>query len=241
MDEPKQDDNQAADTSANDSSATGAGQVMDVTGPPKQIDVTESAPEQETPADTSAETAPDSSPEQSAADAAEFTPDASESSEAAPEVPEALNTAEPEFPPAAVPETSEPEVATAEASPAESSVETPAGAAPETPAEATPTETPAGVVNAPHSQPHKTTPIMAIVAAVVIAIAIAGAVVFMYLKNQNGDIKRTDSSTPAVVEKPQASASDVDAANQTIDTNLEKADDNKDFPTASMSDTALGL
>ncbi len=240
MDEQKPADDQATNIVNNEPVQTGGqdspsgGQVMDVSAPAKQIDVTEATTQPET--EQAPEAPMDSTPE---------TP--TENSEAVAEAPQVSETPEPEAPPTPEPETSEPPTVSSEAeATVSSSMEAPSETTDEAPAaestttEATPTENALGTSPA-HSQPHKKSPMLAIILAVVVALAIAGAVVYMYLKNKNGEIKRTDNTTATVVEKPQASASDVDTANQVIDTNLQKADDSKDFPTTGLSDTTLGL
>lgn len=87
-------------------------------------------------------------------------------------------------------------------------------------------------------------PVAAIVIAVVVAIALAGVVIFSYLKAKNNDaIKRQDSasSSQTVTEKPQASVADVDSTNAELDSSLKQIDDNKDFAATELSDTTLGL
>ncbi len=90
--------------------------------------------------------------------------------------------------------------------------------------------------------PHTGAPIVAIVIAVVVAAGLAGLVIFSYIKARNSDaIKRTDSNSQTVVEKPQASVSDVDTTTEEVDKALEQADDSTDFSETQLSDTTLGL
>lgn len=97
--------------------------------------------------------------------------------------------------------------------------------------------------NTPHLPAKNGAPIAAIVIAAVVAMALAGLVIFSYFKAKNSDtVKRSDTaSSQTVVEKPQASTTDVDTTNQAIDGGLEKANDNQDFAATELSDAALGL
>ncbi len=81
---------------------------------------------------------------------------------------------------------------------------------------------------------------MAIVVAVVVAIGLAGLVIFAYMQSQNSDtIERSDTQT--LTEKPLASVTDVDTASQEIDSELQKADDEADFAATDLEDDTLGL
>lgn len=90
---------------------------------------------------------------------------------------------------------------------------------------------------------HRGTPIMAIAAAVIVAVVLAGVVVVMYLKNKpsqsTGSVNTPSSQI--IADKPQASASDVDSANRQIESSLSAVDEAKDFPSAELSDASLGL
>lgn len=85
-------------------------------------------------------------------------------------------------------------------------------------------------------------PVLAIIIAVVVGLALAGLVVFTYFNNKNSD-KTADSGSGSqtVVSKSQANTSDVDATNEAIDNGLQQTDENKDFPATELSDTSLGL
>jgi hypothetical protein len=86
------------------------------------------------------------------------------------------------------------------------------------------------------------TPITAVVIAIVVALAIAGGVIFAYTKNKDTSDSDTATNTSTqTAPKPQASVSDVDATDKEIDASLSKADEATDFPTAELSDTSLGL
>lgn len=91
----------------------------------------------------------------------------------------------------------------------------------------------------PH-EPHKGAPTVAIVIAIIVAIGLAGVVIFAYMQSRNSDtIERTD--TQSLTEKPQASVTDVDTASQEIDSELEKANDSTDFAANDLDDSTLGL
>ena len=94
-----------------------------------------------------------------------------------------------------------------------------------------------------HKPPHSGMPIMAIAIAVVVAIVLAGLVVFAYTRNSSGDIDRKDTTGiyQPITEKPQATTADVDETNKEIDAGLEKANDTADFPESELSDASLGL
>lgn len=91
--------------------------------------------------------------------------------------------------------------------------------------------------------PHSGAPIAAIAIAIIVAAALAAVVIFSYMKARNSDnIKRTDTtSTQTVTDKPQASVADVDATDQELDSELEKANDDADFAATELDDSTLGL
>lgn len=94
-----------------------------------------------------------------------------------------------------------------------------------------------------HKPPHHGMPVLAIIIATLLAIVLAGLVVYAYTQNQDGDIDRNDStktSQPSE-EKTEASPTDVDDTNKEIDGALKNADDAADFPETELSDTSLGL
>jgi hypothetical protein len=74
--------------------------------------------------------------------------------------------------------------------------------------------------------------------------AIAGMVVFIYMRSQKKTDPVTDTSSSnsqTTVAKPQASAEDVDTTSGEIDAALDKADDTTDLPASEISDDTLGL
>lgn len=85
------------------------------------------------------------------------------------------------------------------------------------------------------------TPVLAIIVATIVALGLAGAVVFMYLKNKDTDGTETQTSQTAVVQKPAVSAADVDNTSTDIDKNLTTIDETKDFVPTDLSDASLGL
>lgn len=92
---------------------------------------------------------------------------------------------------------------------------------------------------------HKThSPILAILLALVVAVVLAGVVIFMYLRSKDGTVGKADTKTSnsqTIVQKPLASVSDVDATTKELETSLSQIDENKDFATTDLSDTSLGL
>ncbi len=88
-------------------------------------------------------------------------------------------------------------------------------------------------------------PAGAIAVAIVIALILAGATIFAYLRTSKNDTAATHNSakstatTPAKQEPIQAA--DVDTTNQGIDDSLKAIDENKDFASTDLSDTTLGL
>lgn len=92
---------------------------------------------------------------------------------------------------------------------------------------------------------HKThSPMLAILIAVFVAIVLAGVVVFMYMRSKTGKVGTADTNTSnsqTIVEKPQASVSDVDATTKELETNLSQIDESKDFAATELSDASLGL
>lgn len=121
----------------------------------------------------------------------------------------------------------------------------PADTPPVDPPQSPPSDTtPDAPAAAPPAAPKKHgAPVVAILLAVIVAVALAGVAVFMYLKSKNAEtlIKGSESSTQTVVEKPQASPSDVDTTTKEIDDTLTRADDAADFSANELSDTSLGL
>ncbi len=96
------------------------------------------------------------------------------------------------------------------------------------------------------TQPKKSgVPMVAILVAVVVALALSGLVVAVYMKTKNSSKQAADksktSNSQGIAPKPQATAADVDTTTQEIDTTLSKVDDTKDFSSTDLSDSALGL
>lgn len=82
-------------------------------------------------------------------------------------------------------------------------------------------------------------PVAAVVVAIIIALGLIGVAVFAYMKSHKHTPAPATTAAPAA---PAAvSATDVDNAGKTVDSNLQKADDAKDFPTTDLSDTSLSL
>lgn len=97
----------------------------------------------------------------------------------------------------------------------------------------------------------KSAPLAAIIVAVVVALALSGLVLFVYMKSKsstkqsaynNSKTKTAKANTSqGIAPKPQATVSDIDATNKDIDTSLTKIDDIRDFSSTDLSDAALGL
>lgn len=107
------------------------------------------------------------------------------------------------------------------------------------PAEPTPTTPPAGQTPV---KPKKNT--MAVVLAIVIAIVLAAVAVYAYMKLNKK--KTTTNSTASTSQTTATAATTVKAADiaqtsKDLDTSLAKVDDTKDFSSADLSDSALGL
>ncbi len=97
----------------------------------------------------------------------------------------------------------------------------------------------------PPQAAHKSgAPVVAVVVAIIVALALAGLVIFTFMKSKNASSTSKKAPTTAATQttaKPLASPADVDATNKDIDTSLSKTDDTKDFPAADLSDKSLGL
>lgn len=104
--------------------------------------------------------------------------------------------------------------------------------------------TPPNPLAIPAHASHKSgAPVLAIAAAVVVALALAGLVVFTFMSSKKDSLGSKNSSIPAsqTASKPLASPADVDATNKVIDASLSKIDDSKDFSATGLSDATLGL
>lgn len=85
-------------------------------------------------------------------------------------------------------------------------------------------------------------PVVAIVVAIVVALALGGLVIFTFSKTKDNSAKTNSSAGPApVVSKPLASPADVDTTTQELEASLSKIDEDKDFSSEELSDKSLGL
>lgn len=113
-----------------------------------------------------------------------------------------------------------------------------------TPADVPPSE-PAGEQHHNHDAPelpkHSGTPVVAVVIAIVIALALAGLTVFAYLKTRNTSPDTNTTTTQPSTTASKATTKDVDNTSKDMDTALSSVDDTKDFAATDISDTALGL
>lgn len=82
---------------------------------------------------------------------------------------------------------------------------------------------------------------IAIIIAVLVFLALAGAVVYVYMQSNSSKITRKSSTTTASNSVAPATAKDVDATAKIIDDNLANVDADKDFMTTDLSDATLGL
>ncbi len=249
-------EDQTQDTSVNESEkTTTAGQVMDiqpaksitVTEDPTQTSTSDETPAEETPAEEVQTETPGNVVAPSEPTESEPMPDeASAETPALEPAPESSDEPTPEKTEGA---TSEPSATAINVTHDDSSEESAVTATPsDGPADDTQPSTPEAPVNPlaipQDHKPHKSKPILAILLAIVVAVVLAGVVIFMYMRSKNGttaDTSKTSSSQAVVVEKPQASVSDVDTTTKDLETNLNKVDENKDFPATDLSDASLGL
>lgn len=130
-----------------------------------------------------------------------------------------------------IPESTATETPTAEAVPSTEAV--PTANTPEVPtSENQMAITPANAGPVKHKAP-----VGAIIAAIIIALVLAGTTIFAYLKTTK--TATTDKSvTP--VQQP-VKAADVQQTSQDVETSLKAIDENKDFANTDLSDTTLGL
>lgn len=119
-------------------------------------------------------------------------------------------------------------------------------------AEATPAT--ADTPSAPADQPHPAAAkvpgnrrVLIIIVAVIIALALIAVAVMAFMStgkqsNTAANANKTSQAaqTPAA-STTKASASDVDQANQSIDTALKKVDDTKDYSSTDLANSSLGL
>ena len=84
---------------------------------------------------------------------------------------------------------------------------------------------------------------LVIVVATVVALALAGAAYYAYMKTMKHDdkpaAKQTTQSTTATITP--AKATDVDSTSQELDKSLATTNDNKDFAATDLADATLGL
>lgn len=91
---------------------------------------------------------------------------------------------------------------------------------------------------------HHTAPVGAIIAAIVVAVALAGVSVLAYTKSQKPAASKPAAQTQAAATPASAapvSGNDVQQESQTIDQSLQSLDDANDFSQTSVSDASLGL
>lgn len=88
-------------------------------------------------------------------------------------------------------------------------------------------------------------PVAEILIAIVVALALAGLVVYVYSQSKNSQQtdknSKTTTSESAIIAKPQASTTDVDTTTQEVDQSLEQLNDSSDFSSSDLSDSSLGL
>lgn len=125
-----------------------------------------------------------------------------------------------------------------EETPADAGATTPEVAAPADDA-SSPPQTPVPTTAQNGDKHHS--PYGAVVAAVVIAVLLAGLTVFAYLKTSgNKTATGTNKSSTQAVPAPVTS-NEVDQTNSQIDDAMKSANDTEDFGSTDLSDSALGL
>lgn len=82
-----------------------------------------------------------------------------------------------------------------------------------------------------------------ILIAVLVALALVGGAGYAYLQNQKKVVQptATPQPQPEQTKTAPATSADVDAMSKTIEEQLKKTDDTKDYREADLSDTTLGL
>jgi len=93
---------------------------------------------------------------------------------------------------------------------------------------------------AAHAQ-KKHGPVVPIVTAVVIALALIGVTVFAFLKTKDSSNSTGDHPATHQETTTPATSSDVDNASQQVDEALAAVDDTKDFADSQLTDQTLGL
>lgn len=88
--------------------------------------------------------------------------------------------------------------------------------------------------------PKHKAPIAAIVIALLVAAALIGLTVYIYFKAQN-TVVPVDHSTTSEAPSEAPSTNEIDATSESIDAELNSADENADFESDDLSDEALEL
>lgn len=102
----------------------------------------------------------------------------------------------------------------------------------------TPNNTPSHVEPGAHKAP---SPVLAIVAAIVVALGLAAVTVYAYMQTQTKDDRKTNSSQSAnTAASAEVKKEDVDRTAGEIDNAL-KATEETDFPESELTDSNLGL
>jgi hypothetical protein len=114
---------------------------------------------------------------------------------------------------------------------------------PDSPASGQPAEpAPNPLAIPPHATHKGKGPVVAIAVALVVALVLAGLVVFTYTNGKKNTAGTNSNAGPApVVSKPLASPADVDSTTQELESSLNKIDTDKDFSSEELSDKSLGL
>lgn len=90
------------------------------------------------------------------------------------------------------------------------------------------------------------TPLVAVILAILVALTLSGLVIFTFIKSKNdtklGSGKTTSSTnSQTTTTKPQASPEDVDQVSSGIDSSLSSINETTDFAASDLSDQSLGL
>lgn len=116
----------------------------------------------------------------------------------------------------------------------------------EIPTESTPNnDTPnaTNTENVPPKQPHHgpKAPVIAILIATVVVLALSGLVVFAFMQSKKNSLDGSADSKSKTSTQSSDSPTDIDSTNESIDNELGSLDDETDFSTNELSDTSLEL
>lgn len=91
------------------------------------------------------------------------------------------------------------------------------------------------------SAPKKKSPMLVIVLAIIIALALGGVAYYLYDKNKGNPNIESQTAQPVADNVTPATTSDVDQTTQDVDTAVEEADKAGDVSDSDLTDSTLGL